>query len=88
MTREMRHMVTHRIDEVLPRLAQRGCPVRVLRGEHDHVAPQAWTRAVARLAGAPAPAVIGRWGHVVQYGDPDAVAAEVLGLVADVTRGV
>jgi pimeloyl-ACP methyl ester carboxylesterase len=72
---EMRAMVAHRPEAVLPGVA---APVRVVRGAHDYLAPQRWAERVARLAGAPAPAVVPGWGHAVQYADPDAVARLVL----------
>lgn len=74
---EMHEMVKHHLEDVLPRIA---APVRVVRGERDHIAPQAWAEAVARLARAPAPIVIPKWGHAVHYDDPDAVAGVVLAL--------
>ncbi len=74
---EMRAMVSHRLEEVLPGVA---APVRVVRGAHDYIAPQRWAEAVARAARAPAPAVVPGWGHAVHYGDPDAVARAVLEL--------
>lgn len=74
---EMRLMLAHRVEEVLPRVAG---PVRVARGRWDWLAPQAWTETVARLAGAPAPDVIPRWGHAVHYDDPESVAEVVIEL--------
>lgn len=74
---EMRQMVGHRLEDVLPRIA---APVRVVRGARDVIVPQPWAETVARLAGAPAPIVIPRWGHAVQYDDPEAAAQAVLDL--------
>lgn len=75
LAEEMRQMLAHRLEDLLPRLS---VPVRVVRGGRDRIAPQPWAETVARLAGAPPPAVIPRWGHAVQYDHPDAVARVVL----------
>lgn len=72
---EMREMITHRIEERLPRLS---VPSAVVRGAHDALVPQRWAETVAQLAGAPPPLVVRRWGHVVPYDDPGAVATVVL----------
>ena len=79
---ELRELIAHRIEDVLPRLT---APTRVVRGRWDQLVPQAWAELVARLAGAPAPTVIGRWSHAVHYDDPDAVASVVLELAAELT---
>jgi hypothetical protein len=71
-------MLAHHIEECLVELARLAVPVRLLRGAHDHIATQRWTDQSARLADAPAPLVISRWGHAVQYGAPDTVAAALL----------
>jgi pimeloyl-ACP methyl ester carboxylesterase len=74
---EMREMLAYRLEAVLPQVV---VPVRVVRGAHDHIAPQRWVEDVARAAGAPPPVVVARWGHAVQYDAPAAVAAVVLDL--------
>jgi pimeloyl-ACP methyl ester carboxylesterase len=70
LVQEMRQMITHRIEDVLPRVK---APTLVARGENDHVAPQAWVETVARVAAAPPPIVVPRWGHAVHYDDPAAL---------------
>ena len=74
---EMREMLAHRIEDLLPGLA---VPVLVVRGGRDRVVPQRWAETVARFARAPAATAIGTSGHVVQYDDPEGVAAVVLAL--------
>ena len=74
---EMREMVTHRIEDLLPGLA---VPVLVVRGGRDRIVPQRWAETVARAARAPEATAIGKWGHVVQYDDPDGIARRVLAL--------
>ncbi|MDP9347539.1 MAG: alpha/beta fold hydrolase [Gemmatimonadota bacterium] len=74
---EMRQMVSHRMENVLPRVT---APVRVVRGGRDGLVPQGWAETVARLAGAPEPTVIPGWGHAVHYDDPEAIARIVLEL--------
>ena len=82
---EMRHMLAHRIEELLPVV---GVPSRVVRGAQDRISPQAWAEAVASRLGSSAPVVtIAGQGHAVQYGAPEAVAAVVRALVAEVRDG-
>jgi len=81
---ELRELIAHRIEDVLPRLT---VPVRVVRGKWDQLVPQDWAETVARLVNAPPPAVIGRWSHAVHYDDPDAVADIVLKLAVEAARG-
>ncbi|WP_377004302.1 alpha/beta fold hydrolase [Coralloluteibacterium thermophilus] len=74
---ELRAMVAHRIERPLVRLR---IPVRVIRGARDPIAPQRWAERVARIAGAPPPIVVPRWGHAVHYDAPEAVADVVRAL--------
>lgn len=78
---EMRQMVQHHLEDVLPAIK---VPVRVVRGGRDPIVSPAWAEEVARLVRAPAPTVIGRWGHAVHYDDPTAVAEVVFELAASV----
>ena len=80
---ELRDLIAHRIEDVLPRLT---VPVRVVRGKWDQLVPQDWAETVARLVSAPPPVVIGRWSHAVHYGDPDAVAEVVLEVAVEAAR--
>ncbi|HXV94050.1 MAG TPA: alpha/beta fold hydrolase [Pseudonocardia sp.] len=80
---EMREMIDHHIEDVLPRLDR---PVRVVRGARDRLVSQDWAEKVARLAGAPAPTAVPRWGHAVHYDDPEAVARVTLELLAEVAE--
>lgn len=70
-------VIAHHVEDILPRLAM---PVRVVRGSRDRVVPQRWAAIVARLTGAPRPAVIPHWGHALHYHDPEGVARVVLDL--------
>jgi pimeloyl-ACP methyl ester carboxylesterase len=81
LTIEMRELVSHRIERVLQEVR---APVRVVRGEHDHIVPQRWAEAVARLGDAPAPDVVPGWGHAVHYDEPDAVVKTVFALARSV----
>lgn len=80
---EMRRMLAHRLEELLPALT---VPMRLVRGARDHVAPQAWVEAVAATVGAAPPTVVPRWGHAVQYAAPDVVCAEVHALIAELQQ--
>jgi pimeloyl-ACP methyl ester carboxylesterase len=81
IVREMRHMLAHRLEELLPVL---DLPTRVICGAHDRITPQTWAEGVAaRLGGAPVVTVPDA-AHAVQYDAPDAVAVVVRELVADV----
>jgi pimeloyl-ACP methyl ester carboxylesterase len=80
VVREMRHMLMHRMEALLPTLA---IPTRVVRGARDHIAPQPWTDEVAACAGAAPATVVPRGGHAVQYAAPAAVARAVHAVVAE-----
>lgn len=68
-------------------LAEVQVPVRILRGERDHLAPQKWTEYLAGVAGAPAPTIVPKWGHMVHYDDPQSVADVVMDLAKAVPHG-
>jgi len=59
-------------------------PTRVVRGSRDQVVSQRWAEEVARIAGAPTPAVVPGWGHAVNYDAPSQVADAVLELAGTV----
>ncbi|WP_394553932.1 alpha/beta fold hydrolase [Agromyces sp. MMS24-JH15] len=44
--RNLRPMIEHRIERVLPRVA---APTLVIRGEHDRIVPRPWAEEIARL---------------------------------------
>lgn len=73
-----RATIADRIEAVLPRVAQLGASVLVVRGEVDPLVPQAWAEQVARLAGAPAPVVVPGAAHGVNYDAPEALAEVLL----------
>ncbi|MGZ8458455.1 MAG: alpha/beta fold hydrolase [Gemmatirosa sp.] len=83
VVREMRHMLAHRVEALLPTLT---IPVRVVRGSHDHIAPQPWIDAVAECAGAVPVTVVPGGAHAVQYAAPDAVARTVDSVLAEVEK--
>ena len=72
---EMRHMLEHRLEDVLPAVRM---PVLVARGRRDLLVSLSWADTLSRLSGAPAPVVLPGVGHVVQYADPRAVATVIL----------
>lgn len=78
---EMRQLLEHRVEDLLPALRR---PIRVVRGSHDRVVPQAWAERVARLTGAPPPRVVDGVAHAVHYAAPEDVAA----IMREVVRGV
>jgi pimeloyl-ACP methyl ester carboxylesterase len=83
IAREMRHMLGHRLEELLPAL---DVPVRVVRGARDRISPRDWTDAVARGAGASRAIEVPRAAHAVQYSAPAAVAEVVRALAAELGR--
>lgn len=72
--RQVRTMLGHRLEEVLPRAAGR---VVVLRGTHDPVAPRAWVRELAAAAPQGTSGEV-RGRHHAMDADPDGVVAAVL----------
>ena len=81
IVRELRHMLAHRLEELLPAL---NVPTRVVCGAHDRITPRAWGEAVAARVGGPPMVMVPHTAHAVQYDEPDAVAAVVRDLVAEV----
>lgn len=77
---EMRQLLEHRVEDLLPTLPG---PVRVVRGSRDRVVPQPWAEVVARLSGAPPPRVVEDVAHAVHYAAPKDIAA----IVREVVRG-
>lgn len=75
--RTVGHMLADRIEDVLPEAA---VPVLVLRGEHDPVAPRAWTHRLAALAPQGRAAEVAGARHVVQWTHPAELAGACLGL--------
>jgi pimeloyl-ACP methyl ester carboxylesterase len=72
---ELGHMLAHRIETLLPRIA---APALVLRGRWDRVAPHPWARRVADLLPQGALAEIPWGGHAVHFSRPRAVARVLL----------
>jgi pimeloyl-ACP methyl ester carboxylesterase len=74
MYRGMTAARRHRIEAVLPRVR---CPVLVVRGHHDRIAPQDWPE---QLAGIPATAratTLAAGGHMVPITHPALLATTV-----------
>lgn len=72
--RQVRSMLRHRLEEVLPQVPGR---VVVLRGAHDPVAPRAWVRELAAAAPHGTSGEV-RGRHHAMDADPEAVVAAVL----------
>ena len=68
---QLPHMLRYRIEEAVAELA---CPVLVVRGARDPVAPAAWTRRLAAAAGGVA-VEVPRAAHLVQHVRAREVAA-------------
>jgi len=77
---ELRELTAHRIDHVLPGI---NIPVRVVRGAHDYIAPQRWALTVAHLGKTAPPKVLPRWGHCVQYSEPERIARIALDFASE-----
>ena len=75
LAHELRELLSHRIEDVLPRVSAPAC---VIRGARDRFVPQRWADTVATLLRAPAAVSVPGCGHAVQYGDPARVARIVL----------
>ncbi|MGY4645705.1 alpha/beta fold hydrolase [Cellulomonas sp. URHB0016] len=68
---QLPHMLGYRLEERLPDVR---CPVVVVRGERDMVAPQAWVARLAGLAPDGHAVVVPGAAHVVMYSRPELVA--------------
>lgn len=79
LVHEMSEMLTHRIEDVLPRVV---APAVVVRGGRDFVVPYRWCATVAAGLRAPTPVTIPGWGHAVQYDAPEAIAAIAASMLA------
>lgn len=71
---QLRHVVDHRLEQVLPRAT---VPVVVVRGEHDPVAPHDWVAALADCAPSGRYRTV-RGRHHAMDTDPDGMADVVL----------
>ncbi len=80
---QLRHVVRHRLEDVLPRT---DAPVLVVRGRHDPVAPQAWAARLASLAPRGALRTV-RGGHHAMDADPQGLADVVREAWAATPRG-
>ena len=72
---DLREMLAYRIEAVLPRSSH---PALIIRGARDFLAPQAWTAALAKRAGAPRPHVVPRRAHAVNYAAPAPIAEAIM----------
>jgi len=68
----------HRIDVALSSVR---CPVRVVRGPHDRIAPESWTRELAAVSGGTSQ-TIGVGAHMVPLTHPRLVAEQIRLLVS------
>jgi 2-hydroxy-6-oxonona-2,4-dienedioate hydrolase len=62
--RELRHMLEHRIEDVLPRIT---APALIVRGSRDHIVPRAWAEEAARLIADSSFATVDGGGHALNY---------------------
>jgi pimeloyl-ACP methyl ester carboxylesterase len=65
--RELRHMLEHRIEDLLPQIS---APALIVRGSRDHVVPRAWAEQAARLIPDARLATVEDGGHALNYSDP------------------
>ena len=72
-----RGMNAARRDRIDRALAQVGCPVLVVRGRHDRIAPPDWTCALAATAPHGRAATLRAGAHMVPHTHPDDLAARV-----------
>jgi pimeloyl-ACP methyl ester carboxylesterase len=82
--RQLRHVVEHRLEDVLPRTT---APVVVVRGERDPVAPERWVAALAASAPLGRHRTVGGRHHAMDV-DPAGVAEAVLDAWPAADRGV
>lgn len=81
---QLRHVVAHRLEDVLPRTT---APVVVVRGEGDPVAPERWVRALAASAPLGRHRTVGGRHHAMDV-DPAGVAEAVLDAWPAADRGL
>jgi pimeloyl-ACP methyl ester carboxylesterase len=74
MARAMDAARRHRIDRLLARVA---CPVLVVRGRHDRIAPADWVSALAELAPQGRAVTLSAGAHLIQITHPSALAAQI-----------
>lgn len=79
MARVMDAARRHRIDRALARV---GCPVLVVRGRHDRIAPADWVEGLADAAPHGRAVTLPAGAHMVPITHPAALAAEVGAFVA------
>lgn len=72
--RQARHALEHRLEAVLPRVAQRSM---VVRGAHDPICSAAWARRVAALLPRGGLVTLAGAGHAAHYSHPGEVARVV-----------
>lgn len=80
---QLRHVVSHRLEDVLPRA---DAPVVVVRGRHDTVAPEAWAARLAALAPHGTLRTV-RGGHHAMDADPQGLADVVRATWETARRG-
>jgi 2-hydroxy-6-oxonona-2,4-dienedioate hydrolase len=72
---ELNHMLRHRIEDVLPRVA---APALVIRGAFDRVTPRRWAREVTRMLPHGRLTEIPLGGHAAHYSRAGRVASAIL----------
>jgi pimeloyl-ACP methyl ester carboxylesterase len=74
MARAMEAARRHRIDHAMEAVR---CPVLVVRGRHDRIAPAAWAAALAELAARGRALTLPAGAHMVPITHPAPLAAEI-----------
>lgn len=69
-----RHMLAHRMEDVLPRVA---APTLVVRGEHDRIASAAWVERAAALLPHGRALTVPGVGHAANFHGPEPLARAV-----------
>jgi pimeloyl-ACP methyl ester carboxylesterase len=80
MLRSFNHAVDDAIEETIPDMR---CPVLLVRGERDRIAPQDWLEELQRRRPRSAVAVVAGAAHTVVYSGP----AELARIILDAAAG-
>lgn len=69
--RELRYMLEHRIEDLLPRIT---VPALIVRGSRDHIVPRAWAEQAARMIPNGRIVTVEGGGHALNYSAPPQLA--------------
>lgn len=84
LLRTMGRARRHRLDRTLQRLS---CPVHVVRGRRDRIAPERWTAELAATGKRRSTRSLAVGAHMIPQTHPDLVAEEICRLLAAVRAG-